>query len=212
MKLVVIALMLGATVACTGNEPIVTGAPVINDTPPAARAPSRPASDIPPATAPDSATAMLRAKDALGFAGFGAAAWGAGEQAVHEAWGAGLEAMPSDMPEGCRYLLPRSRSADGADVAFMLEGERLVRVDVQSPYVDAPGGGRVGMSTGRILELHGEALDMQDHEYVDSHGNLRLPDPAGGGAVLVFETDNADHVIAWRIGLPPQVDYPEGCS
>jgi hypothetical protein len=29
---------------------------------------------------------------------------------------------------------------------------------------------------------------------------------------LVFETDAAGKVTAWRVGLTPQVDYVEGCS
>ena len=35
---------------------------------------------------------------------------------------------------------------------------------------------------------------------------------AGSEAVLVFETDEAGRVQEWRIGLPPQVDYVEGCG
>ncbi|HWI23748.1 MAG TPA: lectin, partial [Lysobacter sp.] len=33
-----------------------------------------------------------------------------------------------------------------------------------------------------------------------------------GKGVLVFETDAAGKVTAWRAGVPPQVDYVEGCS
>ncbi|TQC57293.1 lectin, partial [Pantoea dispersa] len=35
---------------------------------------------------------------------------------------------------------------------------------------------------------------------------------AGQSGVLVFETDAAGKVVAWRVGLPPQVDYVEGCG
>jgi hypothetical protein len=31
-------------------------------------------------------------------------------------------------------------------------------------------------------------------------------------ATLVFEIDADGRVTAWRAGLPPQVDYVEGCS
>ena len=37
----------------------------------------------------------------------------------------------------------------------------------------------------------------------------------GGNGVLLFETDGKgddDKVTAWRIGVPSQVDYVEGCS
>ena len=34
----------------------------------------------------------------------------------------------------------------------------------------------------------------------------------GGNGKLVFETDAAGKVSAWRAGVEPQVDYVEGCS
>ncbi len=34
----------------------------------------------------------------------------------------------------------------------------------------------------------------------------------GSEAVLLFETDAQGRVEEWRIGLPPQVDYVEGCG
>ena len=42
-------------------------------------------------------------------------------------------------------------------------------------------------------------------------GWRRIEDPDGEG-VLVFETDASGRVTEWRAGLPPQVDYVEGCS
>ena len=41
---------------------------------------------------------------------------------------------------------------------------------------------------------------------------FRIEDPAGGKGVLVLELDKDGHVDEWRIGVPPQVDYVEGCS
>ena len=40
---------------------------------------------------------------------------------------------------------------------------------------------------------------------------LRVPLPDGQGA-LVFETDAEGKVVRWRAGLPPQIDYLEGCG
>ena len=40
-------------------------------------------------------------------------------------------------------------------------------------------------------------------------------DPAGGNAVLLFETDAKGpdaKVTSWRIGVPPAIDYVEGCG
>lgn len=214
MKLAVItsALLLGAAAGCTDRASAPSAAPIDSELPIEPAVDHQSAHDIPPATAPAAATAILRANGAVGFDGFSAAHWGADEQAVHEAWGAGLEAMPADMPESCRYLLPRARPSDGFGVGFMLEGERLVRVDVDRPEIEAPGGGRVGMTADRIVQLHGDDVEMQSHKYVDGGRYLRVPDPSGGQSVLVFETDAAGRVTAWRVGVPPQVDYVEGCS
>ena len=35
---------------------------------------------------------------------------------------------------------------------------------------------------------------------------------AGIIGVLLFETNAEGNVASWRIGVPPQVDYVEGCS
>ena len=58
------------------------------------------------------------------------------------------------------------------------------------------------------------ALEAEPHKYTDGQ-YLRIPDPAGGKGVLVFEVDGTGddaRATTWRIGLPPQVDYVEGCS
>ena len=41
---------------------------------------------------------------------------------------------------------------------------------------------------------------------------LRVADPGGGNGALVLELDKDGRVDEWRIGVPPQVDYVEGCS
>lgn len=43
-------------------------------------------------------------------------------------------------------------------------------------------------------------------------GEVPAGDRDGSEAVLPFETDAQGRVEEWRIGLPPQVDYVEGCG
>lgn len=60
----------------------------------------------------------------------------------------------------------------------------------------------------------GDRVEARPHRYTDGE-YLRISDPAGGAGVLVFETDGRGDdakVVAWRVGLAPQVDYVEGCS
>lgn len=206
-------LLLATVVACAERAPAPATEPA------AAAVVERPSDVVPPATAPASATAALRANGAIGangaisFAGFGTARFGATEQAVREAWGNDLHATPADEPGGCHYLLPQSRpERSGYGVGFMFEGERFVRVDVDSTDIVAPGGGRIGMSTTEIGGLYQGPIDQQAHKYVDGGRYLRITDPAGGDGVLLFETDAGGRVTEWRVGVPPQVDYVEGCS
>lgn len=216
MKKTVTSLALLALLAgCVDRTPAPAALPEGSD----AAVPDEPVDhqpmyDLPPATAPTPApaTTTLPAEDSLGYDGFGDVSWSADEQAIHDAWGAGLEATPADFPDACRYLLPRTRTGDGYGMAFMLEGQRLVRIDIDSTRFVAPGGGRVGMTMDQIMQLHGDVVEVRNHKYVDGGRYLRVPDPAGGPAVLVFATGENGRVTEWRVGVPPQVDYVEGCS
>ena len=200
-------LLLATVVGCAERAPAPPADPA------AAAVVSQPSDEVPPATAPAAATAALRANRAISFAGFGTARFGATVQAVREAWGHDLDATPADEPGGCHYLLPRSRPGrSGYGVGFMIEGERFVRVDVDSSDIVAPGGGRIGMSAAEIEELYQGSIDPQPHKYVDGGRYLRIADPAGGDGVLLLETDADGRVTEWRVGVPPQVDYVEGCS
>ena len=158
----------------------------------------------PPATGP------MPAEGAITFLGFGPAHWGASEEQVRQAWGKELDASPGE-PGGCHYLFPLPRSGTGLRLAFMIEAGRFGRLDVRAPDIAAPGGGRVGMDKAALHRLYPTA-SQQPHKYVEGGLNLRVADPAGGQGAVVFELDPAGKTTAWRVGVPPQVDYVEGCS
>ncbi len=94
----------------------------------------------------------------------------------------------------------------------MIEKDRFARVDVDAVDIEAPGGGKVGMSVQDIDRLYAGRISRQPHKYVDGGQYLRIVDAGGGPGVLLFETDAKGVVSSWRIGVPPQVDYVEGCS
>ncbi len=93
----------------------------------------------------------------------------------------------------------------------MVEGGRFVRMDVDDPAATAPGGGRVGMSAAEISALYPGRIEARPHKYVEGAQYLRVTHE-GSPTVLLFETDAQARVQAWRLGLPPQVDYVEGCG
>lgn len=151
------------------------------------------------------------AEGTISFAGFGPARFGAEPEQVRIGWGGDLgDARPSE-PGGCYYLVPQPMGAEGYRTAFMIEGERFVRIDVRDASVTAPGGARVGMTVDEVRALY-PALEEQPHKYDPAGKVLRVADPGGGEAALVLEVDAQGRVDEWRVGLPPQVDYVEGCS
>lgn len=175
--------------------------------------------DVPPATAP-AATAMppppanasLPADGAIGYAGFGPARFGDSEAAVRMAWGKDIDAAAPAEAGGCYYLFPLPMTADGYGIGFMIDGDKFARIDVDRADIAAPGGGRVGMSADEIRTRYAGDVEEQDHKYVEGGQYLRIEDRAGGNGVLLFATDAAGRVTAWRTGVPPQLDYIEGCG
>lgn len=207
-----------AALMLAGCDRQPTEASTAQDGAPRAPAPidDQPPGDVPPATAPAEALASLRvdlpAEGTISFEGFGPAKFGGTDEDVRMSWGADLgDAKPSE-PGGCYYLIPQPLTEAGYRVAFMIEGDRFSRMDVRAGEVTAPGGGKVGITTAQIESLYGGRVESLPHKYVEGAHYLRVTDPAGGSGVLVFETEPDGQVDAWRIGVPPQVDYVEGCS
>lgn len=205
-----LALLVLALAACTG-ERAADGA----DNAPVATAADRSAEDVPPATPPPRTTPPPHptpADGAISYAGFGPAQFGADAEAVRMAWGKDLQAGTPSEAGGCYYLFPQPRALAGNGVGFMIEDDKFSRIDVDSTDIVAPGGGRTGMTADEIRKRYAGRIEEQNHKYVEGGKTLRIKDSAGGNGVLVFATDGAGTVTQWRIGLPPQVDYVEGCS
>ena len=213
-----LSIVLGTALAACSGEPAAP--PPSEDavaTPTPATTPAPTAEPVVEAPATPTATGSLRvdlpAAGTIGFAGFGPARFGGSAEDVRIAWGGDLGDAKPDVPGGCHYLIPQPLGRDGYKIAFMIEHDRLARIDVNNPTTPAPGGGKSGMSKAEIAGLY-PAIEARPHAYSDGQ-YLRIKDPAGGNGVLVFETDGTGDqakVTDWRIGLPPQVDYVEGCS
>jgi len=213
-SLALLALSSLLLIACDAQPPADTAVPA----PPV----DQPAADVPPAMAPPPVTpppepapapgGPMPAEGTIGFAGFGPAAFGADEEAVRMAWGKELDGDRPAEPGGCYYLFPQPRPQTGYRLGFMIEGDKFSRIDVDTADIVAPGGGKVGMSADEIRKLYTGRIEEQNHKYVEGGKYLRIKDGAGGKGMLVFATDATGKVTEWRIGVPPQVDYVEGCS
>lgn len=143
------------------------------------------------------------------YDGYGDTRFGMDETSFAKAWSGDLKGAPGQ-DSSCYYKTPKWVTLS-ADFAFMFEQGRFVRYDVGTGKETAPGGGKVGMSTDEIRQLYGPGVTVQPHKYVEGAKTLRIAAPQSDG-VLVFETDAQGKVTRWHAGVPPQVDYVEGCG
>lgn len=190
-----VALMLAA---CQGADPSTSSA----------APPATPASNAAPAIKPVPSTVG----DAQGLArydGYGDMRFGMDEAAFGKAWSGELKGAP-EPGSTCFYKTP-VWATSARDFAFMFDDGQFVRYDVGTAKEAAPGGAKVGMDEAQIRALYGARVEAQPHKYVDGAHYLRVAAPTGDG-VLLFETDEHGKVTRWRVGVPPQIDYVEGCS
>lgn len=215
LRLTALALCVLGLVACSGEPPAAAGDPAPGLDPPAATAPPA-ATDAAAPADPDADPVAgggsgMPGPGTIRFDGFGPAAFGADAEAVRMAWGRELGTVGPVPAEACHYLFPQPMPADGYRIAFMLEGGRFVRLDVAADDIVAPGGGKVGMRAEEIEALYPGRVERRPHKYVDGGQYLRIAADSGDG-VLLFATGADGRVGEWRVGVPPQVDYVEGCS
>jgi len=122
--------------------------------------------------------------------------------------GDGLAVAGRDEPvpgSTCSYA--RFRGLD--DVAVMLDGERVVRIDVKGQQHEGPHGLRVGQSEAdaiaRLDDPH-----VQPHPYTGPEGHYLVMHDDGAPFGLIAETDG-NTVQSWRIGQWEQVQWIETC-
>ena len=109
--------------------------------------------------------------------------------------------------DACTYVA----MSDAPDsVAFMLEGRRLVRVDVSGAHTPTLEGARVGDAEATITTLYPNAR-REPHKYTDGFYLVVLASPTDTLHRYVFETDGR-RVTRYRAGIFPPVAYVEGCS
>lgn len=176
---------------------------------PAVPAMDQPAEDVPPATAPVAAVPQASAPVPGTYDGYGKARFGMSADAVRQNWNGALDGAPGE-GSTCYYLRPKQADGRGWP-ALMFEDGKFVRYDVETIADIAPGGGQVGMAIDDIKAAYAGRVEEQPHKYVEGGKNLRIKS-ADGASAIVFEIDAGGKVTAWHVGVPPQVDYVEGCS
>jgi hypothetical protein len=99
-----------------------------------------------------------------------------------------------------------------AGVKVMMEGARVVRLDVVSGDVATAEGARIGDTEARVQQLYPGRVTVGPHKYTDGHYLTVRPAQASDTThLLVFETDGQT-VLRYRGGRKPQVEYVESCA
>jgi hypothetical protein len=122
----------------------------------------------------------------------------------------GALAAPSNSdPSACTYV-PIAGAPKG--IAVMVEGGRVVRIDVDSGSVPTAEGARVGDTEERIRTIYPGDVTIAPHKYTNGHYLTVRPKSAADSVNrIVFETDGRA-VTRYRVGVPPPVEYVEGCG
>ena len=107
----------------------------------------------------------------------------------------------------CYYTSPKRGSKD---IAFMMDGKRIARIDINSKDYVTDRGAKIGNTEARIKRLYKGMYKVYQNKYVDYAHDIEV-EMKGGKYSIIFETDGK-RVIAYRVGKPEQVGYVEGCS
>ena len=173
-----------------------------------------PASATPPVTepvVPAEPAAVVAPASQASFTGYGEMKLGSTLEQAKTAWAGELQESKPAEGSTCHYLMPKWVSK-ASEFGFMVEEGKFVRYDVGTDKEIAPGGGKVGMVVEQLMLLYGSSLQSAPDKYVEGGKVLTITAPDGSPAKLVFQVDGVGSVTGWRVGLPPQVDYVEGCS
>ena len=195
---------------CSKPEPATAPAQVVAPAPAVVAEPEP--EPAPPVPTP-SEQAMARNDPAvINFQGFGPAKFGADQEQVRMSWGHPLEAGTPAEGASCYQLFMDPRPEGGKGITFLFEEGKFARYDVDVPLHVAPGDLTVGATAMDVMAAFPGAVEEQPHKYVPGARNLIVTPADGSAARLVFEVNPEGTVSAWRIGVPPQVHYVEGCG
>ena len=140
--------------------------------------------------------------------GFGPIRIGMTPQQANAVVAGTLEVPAGLTDEACDYASPRG--IDSLD--FMIEGGRIVRIDVYRHDIRTVQGAGIGDTERRIQELYSGHVHVTPHSYTEGHYLTVIPsDTVVHPYLFVFETDGKV-VTTFRAGALPQVRYIEGCS
>ena len=150
--------------------------------------------------------------EVVNFQGFGPAKFGQAEESVRISWGRPLNASEPVEGSSCLYLSPEVMPEAKRGIGFMLEEAKFVRYDVDDASQIAPGNFKVGDDAADIKTAFAGRVEEAPHKYIPKGFTLTVRPEDKSEARLIFEIGEDGKVSKWRIGVPPQVFYVEGCG
>lgn len=166
-----------------------------------------------PATVVDSLSAAASNNPSVvNYQGFGPAKFGGNEELVRMSWGYPLIADAPAKGSTCFYLSAEHMPNQKRGIGFMFEDAKFVRFDVDDARQIAPGNIKVGDNAEQVLQAHSGRVESAAHKYVVNARTLTVTPEDNSAARLIFDIGADGKVLSWRIGLPPQVFYVEGCG
>ncbi len=124
-----------------------------------------------------------------------------------EAAGMAISLPAGTVSRGCGYAQPESL-AEG--LSFMVQGKRIVRVNVFEGYITTLSGVGVGTSEDIVMKTYPGQLEVREHPY-DPSGHYLVYEPEEQTELsLIFETDGRQ-VTSFRSGRRDAVEAIEGC-
>jgi hypothetical protein len=155
--------------------------------------------------AEQAALASCGAVTAQGYCGI---AFGMAPAAAHAKFPVALEMYSAGDPGDPNRCYEMFAVAPVQGVSFLVEMNRIGRLDVLSGGARTADGFGVGTPATDIKARFGDAIREQPNKYEDEISELVVSE---GGTKFIFEIQDGS-VRAWRAGVLPTIDYVEHCS
>ncbi|MGD1906689.1 MAG: hypothetical protein ACFB0C_11930 [Leptolyngbyaceae cyanobacterium] len=128
-----------------------------------------------------------------------------------DALGLPLVPVGSNISGECAYYQP---DTSDATIGLMVINHVIIRVDIwPGSKISTASGIKVGSTEAEVLEQYADQVESAPNPYTSGKVLTFTPmDPGEDLYRLVFETDEAGHVIQYRVGQFPAVTWPDGCA
>lgn len=198
-RLAALAILASVLAACGGGEPVTEAAPVAETAAVVeSEAPPPPVLEV----APVGPFSMCAPGDGSGFCGV---SFGSSRKETVEGFQGELKPLAGSRTSGmCQVLF-----ADGKKdtIAFTIQDDVAGRVEVSIAGPVTKTGVGVGATLDDLKAAHAEMSEQPD-KYDPAITQYEVLD--GPGKIVYRMKDGK--VFAWRTGIPPVIDFVEGCG